>query len=46
MTTAKNGPLINTAEQQELGYLAARRFNEKGCLSVWGWRCSSKYLSS
>jgi hypothetical protein len=21
-------------------YPAAARFNEKGCLPVWGWRCS------
>jgi hypothetical protein len=30
---------INTQEQQDLCYPAAR-FNEKGCLLVWGWRCS------
>jgi hypothetical protein len=38
MTTAK-WTINNTREQQDLYYLAAR-FNEKGCLWVWGWRCS------
>jgi hypothetical protein len=33
MTTAKW--TINTGEQQDLHYLAAR-LNEKGCLPVWG----------
>jgi hypothetical protein len=37
MTTAKW--TINTREQQDLHYPAAR-FNDKGCLPVWGWRCS------
>jgi hypothetical protein len=32
---------ITTGAQQELGYPAAR-LNEKGCLPVWGWRCSNK----
>jgi hypothetical protein len=38
-TTAKW--TINTREQQNLRYSAVR-FNEKGCLPVWGWRCSKK----
>jgi hypothetical protein len=37
MTTSKW--TINTEEQQNLCYPSAR-FNEKGCLLVWGWRCS------
>ncbi len=39
MTTAKW--TINTGAQEDLGYPAAR-LNEKGCLPVWGWRCSNK----
>jgi hypothetical protein len=31
---------INTGSQQDLHYPVAR-FNEKGCLEVWGWRCSN-----
>jgi hypothetical protein len=34
MTTAKSTS-INTEAQQDLRYHAAR-FNEKGCLQVWG----------
>ncbi len=37
MTTAKW--TMNTEQPQELRYPAAR-FNEKGCLPVWAWRCS------
>jgi hypothetical protein len=34
MTNAKW--TFNTGEQQDLHYLAAR-FDENGCLQVWGW---------
>jgi len=30
---------INRGSYQDLHYPVAR-FNEKGCLQVWGWRCS------
>jgi hypothetical protein len=40
MTTAKW--TINTGEQQHLRYPAAR-FNEKGCLPVWGGDARSTY---
>jgi len=43
MTTAK-WTLI-TGDQQDLAYPAAR-FNEKGCLPVWGGRCSYILLSN
>jgi hypothetical protein len=41
MTTAKW--TINTEEKQDLQYPAAR-FNEKGRLLVWGWRCSKTVI--
>jgi hypothetical protein len=44
MTTAKW--TFNTGEQQDLRFPAAPRFNEKGCLPVWGWRCSYLLTSS
>jgi hypothetical protein len=31
---------INTGAQQDLRYSAAR-FNGKGCLEVYGWKCSN-----
>jgi hypothetical protein len=37
MTTAKSTSIHD--QEQESRYRAAR-FNEKGCLQVWGWRCS------
>jgi len=44
MTTAK-WTIRSTREQQDLRYPAAR-FNEKGGLPVWGWRCSKDSPSS
>jgi hypothetical protein len=41
MTTAKW--TINTTEQQDFSYPAAR-FNEKGCLPVWGGDALSSVL--
>jgi len=42
MTTA-NGHQYNTGAQQDLGYPGAR-FNEKGCLQVWGGDVLMLYL--
>ncbi len=44
MTTAKW--TISTGEQQQNLCYPAARFNEKGCLLVWGWRCCLRQESS